>query len=101
MPTVLLPLALGVVAAAGLLVAFLSIAGAGPSQADLLERRIRRYEGEEPISLEQLELRAPFTERVVRPAIERVGELLARLAPEATRAELNHKLNLAGRPFNL
>lgn len=101
MSTVLFPLALGLIAATGLLIAFFSLTTSGPSQADLLERRVRRYEGEEPLSLEQLELRVPFTERVVRPAIERAGELLAQRAPGATRAQLNRKLNLAGRPFHL
>jgi tight adherence protein C len=96
-----LPVLLGLVVAAGLLVAYFSIASAGPTQADLLENRVRRYYGEQPASLEELELRAPLTERIVRPAIQRAGELLARSSPQAARAELNRKLNLAGRPLNL
>lgn len=101
MPISMLPLVLGLVAAGGLLVAFLAVATVKPSQADVLERRVRRYEGEQPLSLEELELRAPFVERVVRPAILRTSELLTRRTPEATRAELNRRLNLAGRPLGL
>jgi tight adherence protein C len=96
-----IPLLLGLVVAGGLCLAYFSIATAGPSQADMLERRVRRYDGEQPVSLEELELRAPLTERLVRPAIERAGELLARRSPQAAKAELNRKLKLAGRPLNL
>ena len=94
-------LTLAVLVGVGFLVAFTAMATAGPSQADVVAKRIRKYEGAEDVSLEELELRAPFSERVIRPTFARAAELLAKRTPESTRMELNRMLNLAGRPLGL
>jgi hypothetical protein len=94
-------LILAVLVGVGFLVAFTAMATAGPSQVDVVAKRIRKYEGAEDVSLEELELRAPFSERVIRPTFARAAELLAKRTPESTRMELNRMLNLAGRPLGL
>lgn len=50
------------------------------------------------LTLEELELNRPFTERVARPAIASLLEYLGRLAPSRNLEQIQKKLELAGRP---
>ncbi len=52
----------------------------------------------ENVSLEQIELQQPFTERVVLPIIEKIGELSTRFTPQKLLQETTLKLELAGNP---
>jgi len=40
------------------------------------------------VSLEEMELQRPFSERFLRPAIERLGSLLSRSTPQKARQNL-------------
>jgi tight adherence protein C len=101
MGTLMVPMiALASIAAGGLLIAFLVLVTATP-QAEVVVARLRAYDGAADMSIDELELRAPLAERVVRPAFARLAELLASRTPERKRAELNRMLNMAGRPFAL
>jgi tight adherence protein C len=71
------------------------------SSADILEERLQTYKGATPMTFEEIELRKPFSERVMRPALARLGTILAAHTPEHMRLELQRKLNLAGRPLRL
>lgn len=102
-------IALALLAAAGTYMATMALRGAGgPSDADIVQQRLQTYAMaaraqtvSAPATLEEIELEVPFGERVIRPLIVRLGKLLARATPEQTRAELQRKLNLAGRPYGL
>ncbi len=52
----------------------------------------------EAVSLEQIELQQPFTERVLLPIIEKIGELSTRFTPQKLLQETTLKLELAGNP---
>jgi len=52
----------------------------------------------EKVSLEEIELREPFMERVVIPIIRKLGEISARFTPEKLLQETATKLELAGNP---
>lgn len=52
----------------------------------------------EAVSLEEAELQQPFTERVILPMIERIGEISARFTPQKLLQETTLKLELAGNP---
>jgi tight adherence protein C len=52
----------------------------------------------ETVSLEQIELQQPFSERVLLPIIERVGEISTRFTPQKLLLETTLKLELAGNP---
>lgn len=52
----------------------------------------------EAVSLEEAELQQPFTERVILPMIEKIGELSARFTPQKLLQETTLKLELAGNP---
>lgn len=94
-------LALGVIAACGAFVAVWSLTPAGPSNADLVEGRLRAYETGLPASVAEMELTASFGERVIRPAMQRIGHLLEQTMPEKARQQIQLDLHLAGRPGGL
>ena len=100
-------LGLGILAAVGGFIAALSFRPAPPSDVELVETRLRNYAAAtggvaaRPPTLEELELQAPFVERVIRPQLARLAKVLARATPEQSRLELQRKLNLAGRPYGL
>src|SRR5438105_2090374 len=59
---------------------------------DDLERMLKGYGEIEAISIDEIELRKPFEERVLRPALERFGRFLGERTPQKSRD------NLRGRP---
>jgi len=52
-----------------------------------------------PVTLEEVELSQPFSERVVRPAWSNLLNFLGRLTPQRNIQDLQHRLEVAGRPF--
>ena len=71
------------------------------STADLVAQRLQVYGGDKPLTLEEVELQKPFSERLLRPMIERIGAMLSRSTPQEARKRLLNELELAGRPGNL
>jgi tight adherence protein C len=52
----------------------------------------------EQVSLEDIELEQPFTERIVIPIIRKIGEISTRFTPQKLLEETTLKLELAGNP---
>ena len=94
-------LALGMVAAFGAFIAIWSLNPAQPSNADVVEGRLRAYETGLPVSVYEMELEAPLRERLIRPAMQRIGRLLEQTMPEKARQRIHLDLQLAGRPNGL
>ena len=96
-------LALGV--AIGIFIVFLGFArnaASTASTADIVAQRLQVYGGgDRPLTLEEVELQKPFSERALRPVIEKLGSLLSRSTPQKARQDLMNRLDLAGRPGNL
>src|SRR5438045_4517502 len=93
---------LGLVVAVGILMAFIGLARTpSTNTAAMVQQRLSVYGGEKPMTVEEIELQCPFSERVLRPAIEKLGSLLSRSTPQKARADLLNRLELAGRPGNL
>src|SRR5437763_14575601 len=93
---------LGLVVAVGILMAFIGLARTpSTNTAAIVQQRLSVYGGEKPMTAEEIELQRPFSERVLRPAIERLGSLLSRSTPQKARQDLLNRLELAGRPGNL
>lgn len=88
--------------AVGVLMIFVGLARTpSSSSAVSVQQRLAAYGGDKPLTVEELELQKPFSERVMRPAIERLGSLLSRSTPQKARQDLLNRLELAGRPGNL
>jgi tight adherence protein C len=96
--TLLLALVVGL----GVLMIFVGLART-PSRntAEMVQQRLSVYGGEKPLTLEEVELQRPFSERFLRPAIERLGSMMSRSTPQKARLNLMNRLDLAGRPGNL
>ncbi|HXN77553.1 MAG TPA: type II secretion system F family protein [Candidatus Dormibacteraeota bacterium] len=95
-------LLLAVVVGLGILMIFIGLARTpSTNTAAMVQQRLSVYGGEKPLTLEEVELQRPFSERFLRPAIERLGSLMSRSTPQKARQDLMNKLDLAGRPGNL
>ena len=64
-----------------------------------LDERLAEYisRGEE-VSLEEIELSQPITERVIVPIVQKIGELTEKFTPQNAIEETEKKLELAGNP---
>ena len=96
--TMLLALVVGL----GVLMIFIGLARTPTTNtAQMVQERLSVYGGEKPLTIEEMELQRPFTERFLRPAMEQIGKRLSRTTPQKARQDLLNKLDLAGRPGNL
>jgi tight adherence protein C len=95
MSPVLIAVAVGVFLA----IIFIIIGIALPRPADEVEARLVEYGGR-PMSLEEIELAQPFSQRVLLPLIQGSAQLFARFTPQRTLETTRHKLELAGNPNN-
>ena len=91
-------IALIVIVVAVILVA----AGVRKSQAqeeDPLAERLAEYSQRgEAVSLEEIELSQPFSERVIMPMMRRLGEIYSRFTPQRVVEQTRQRLELAGNP---
>jgi len=69
---------------------------------DPLQRRLADFAARgEVVTLEQIELSQPLTERVIYPAARRLGEMISRFTPQNALQTTSHRLDLAGNPRGL
>ena len=93
---------LALIGGVGVLIIFIGLARTPSSSSAVnVQQRLAAYGGEKPLTVEEIELQRPFSERVLRPGIEKLGSLLSRSTPQKARQDLLNKLELAGRPGNL
>jgi tight adherence protein C len=78
----------------------LIVAGiAAPRPADDVESRLVEYGGR-PMTLEELELAQPFSQRILLPMVQASAQFAGRFTPERTLETTRRKLELAGNPNN-
>lgn len=78
----------------------LIIAGiAAPRPADEVEARLVEYGGR-PLTLEEIELAQPFSQRILVPLVQGSAQFVSRFTPQRTLEATRHKLDLAGNPNN-
>jgi tight adherence protein C len=88
----------GIVAFGGVLIFFQAVT-ARP-RADLIAERLSQYR-DHNLTLDEIELSLPFSERFIKPALERLGALLTSRMAKNRQVVMQNKLNLAGRPYGL
>ncbi len=67
-----------------------------------LEERLAEFGTlDRPVSLEEIELSLPFTERVIWPLLNSLAELALRMSPAKVNERVQHKLDLAGNPYTI
>jgi tight adherence protein C len=101
-PGTILALVVGLVLVVGILVALVVIGRRRPRDVSPLEARLAEYSDRStPVTLEEIELSASFTERIIYPAIDWLSEFVAQFTPARTLENTKHKLELAENPANL
>ena len=78
--------------------------GLSPStnDVDVLEARLRQFgESGRQLSLSEVEMTLPFSDRVIKPFFDRIGRRLTARQSVDRQQALQEKLNLAGRPYGL
>lgn len=92
----------GVVLAGAATLVVVGVRVASTEEEDPLQARLAEYAQQGNIeSLEQIELSQPFSQRVVIPALRRIGEMSTRFTPQRVLEETRHKLELAGSPYGI
>lgn len=72
------------------------------AEEDPLGVRIDQYAArEEAVSIEEIELSLPITDRIFVPMLRGVGNFVTRLAPQSTLERTAQQLKLAGSPRNM
>ncbi len=93
-----------VVIVAGLVifVAVLFLIRSGARSSGSVQERMEIYSARaEPVTLEEIELSRPFSERILQPLLERASQFVTRFTPQKTLEQTRYKLELAGRPGDL
>ena len=71
-------------------------------EEDPLQARLAEFaQRGEQITLEEIEMSQPFTDRVIYPTLQRMGDLSARFTPQNVLQDTERRLELAGNPGNL
>jgi tight adherence protein C len=95
------PVVLGV-AALGALLVIASLLLLRRAEEDPLGKRIDEYAArEEAVSIEEIELSLPITDRIVVPVLRGLADFVTRFAPQSTLDRTAHQIELAGSPRNL
>lgn len=98
MPALLIPLA-GLIAFVFIIASVLLLRRA---EEDPLGARIEQYAArEEAVSIEEIELSLPITDRLLVPMLRGVGDFVTRFAPQSTLERTAKQLKLAGSPRNM
>jgi tight adherence protein C len=89
---------LAFIAAGGIFIFFRGLASS--PREDLLETRLSQFR-DQSVTLEEMELQQPFSERFLRPAMERLGAFMNSRVGRDRVVTIGNRLSLAGRPGNL
>jgi len=94
-----MPVLLAVLASASAILVLLGVSRLRAVE-ETVQSRLSRYAV--PVrSLEELELRQPFTERILSPVSRVIADFLIRRTPPKTVEDIRRKLILAGNPHNM
>lgn len=73
-----------------------------PQAEDTIQERLAEVSiGDEPMSLEELELSQDFSQRILIPIINRIGKMAQRFTPQATLESAKKRLEMAGNPMQM
>ncbi len=73
-----------------------------PQGSDPLDDRLAEFAARgETVSLEEIELSQPFSQRIIMPLAKRMGEIVMRFTPQNSITSMSRKLEMAGNPWNI
>jgi tight adherence protein C len=95
----LLILLIGGLGIATIVIVVVGLASSGPT-SDVAVRLEEFASRATPLTLEEIELSQPFTQRVIAPILKGLAGFITRFTPANTVEATRHQLELAGRPYN-
>ncbi len=95
----MLPLLMAIIAAAGILLMFVGLAGA--RAPDPVQARLTQLGSMQTRSLEEMELQQPFFERTIRPLATRLSGVGRKLTGAKRAGRTERRLAMAGNPADL
>lgn len=100
-PSTILTIVLGVAALGVVVYLIMTAVRLLRSDEDALQDRLKEFGSREvPATLEEIELSLPFSERVIRPMVRSIANMMMRFTPQQSMASTQHMLDLAGNPRN-
>jgi tight adherence protein C len=73
-----------------------------PKDQDPISTRLAEFSArDEVVTLEEIELSQGFSERILIPIFNRIGQLASRFTPQATLESARQKLEMAGNPMSM
>ncbi len=85
----------------GAAIALIVIGISAPNPEEALQTRLAEYSTrEQPVTLEEIELSLPFSQRVIAPIVRSLAQRIAQFTPQQTLELTRHRLELAGNPNN-
>jgi len=76
---------------------FVGVAAPRSSDRAVLDR-LAEY-GERTLTLEEIELSQPFSQRIIKPIIKGMAQFIGRFAPQRNIENMRRRLELAGKPY--
>ena len=83
-------------------VALVRVGLRGPANSGDVLDRLEEYasRSDAPLTLEEIELSQPFSQRVIRPMLVAVSKGFSKLSPSKSRQAAELQLQMAGKPYN-
>jgi len=97
MTDMMLPILIALGVGGSVIVIFVGLASR--RRADVVEERLGEFGTRSVLSLEEIELSDPFSERVIKPMLKTIANAFARLTPRRNIESIQHNLDLAGNPY--
>jgi tight adherence protein C len=95
-------LLVGLLAAGAVILIVFGFVFRRPPSVDLLDSRLAAYTADGfPRTLDEMELAQPFSDRVIRPFLDRLGKRFAAFQPKDQAQKIQVMIDLAGRPFGI
>ena len=93
-----LPFLLALLLGGSIVLIFMGLAS--PRTVDPVQARLDQFATRQVLTLEEIELSEPFSQRVIKPLFRGIAGFIGRLAPRRNVENLHHRLELAGNPYN-
>jgi len=96
-----LPLILLVAGFGATILILIVVALTSPTTSDDVAVRLEEFASRSaPLTLEEIELSQPFSQRIMLPILKRLASFVTRFTPTSTLEATRHNLEMAGRPNN-
>jgi tight adherence protein C len=95
----MLPLLLALGVGGSIIIIFVGLASRRRA-VDVVEERLGEFGTRQVVTLEEIELAEPFSERMIKPMLRTIANFFMRLTPQRNLEAIQHNLDLAGNPFS-